>query len=139
VEQKRRLPLIASSAEPSDPPRPGWQWVGFGALAIVVAWLPLSALALAVSGPRLGALAIASAVTLAIAAFVGGFLVGKWGAPHAGVREAALAGLAAGAGAIVASAMSFGFSLALGPALAAVVAVSVPAAALGGRAGVKRR
>ncbi|MCL2448832.1 MAG: hypothetical protein FWD17_07795 [Polyangiaceae bacterium] len=139
MEQKRRLPLVASGPEPEGAVRPGWQWVGFGALAIIVSWLPLSAIALSIAGTRITAVAVASAASLTGAALGGGFLVGKWGGPHAAVREAGLAGLVAGLGAVVASGWAFGFNLAALAGGVAVIAVSTPAAALGGRAGVRRR
>jgi hypothetical protein len=146
VEQKRRLPLLASNGEPAEPPRPSWQWVVFGALAIVVVWLPLAALAITAAGAagvRNGLMALASASALSAASFAGGFLVGKWGGPRAGVREAALAGLIAGLVGVVASSIELPFgagSVVL--VLLSTVAVGLlatPAAALGGRAGVRRR
>jgi hypothetical protein len=109
--------------------------VGFGALAIVVVWLPLAALALALAGPRLERVAVASIGAVVAAAFAGGFLVGKWGGPRAGVREAALAGAAAGLGGVVLSWVSFGIAL----GSAAVVVIATPAAAIGGTLGVRRR
>ena len=152
-DAKRRLPVIqsASGAEDGDPPRQPWQWVGFGALAIVTAWLPASALAGAIAtriALRAGegqettrivaaglAIAATYAVALAAGAMAGGYMVGRWGASGAGVREAALAGLAAAAVAAVASWASLGLS----PGVIAVALVAAPAAALGGRLGLRRR
>jgi hypothetical protein len=143
VEPKRRLPVLKTPAEGEEesPARPPWQWVGFGVLAIFVVWLPLAFLT-GVAAVRLGGFAGAAALSvallasgLAIAAAAGGFLVGRWGAPGVGVREAALAGLAA---ALVATGLSLGSP---GAASGAVVtiAVAVPFAALGGWLGLRRR
>jgi hypothetical protein len=147
VDGKRRLPVLrAENAD--EPARSRWQWVGFGAVAIFVAWLPLSALAVKIAarvGTReeeaspLGRAAVlvlgSFAAALALGALGGGFLVGRWGGPAVGVREAALAGLVA---AIVAALVSW-LSLGLAPATLVVVAVATPMAALGGTLGVRRR
>ena len=143
MDTKRRLPVLKTPAEGDDeaPARPPWQWVGFGVLAIFVVWLPLAILAGLVavrlggfaSAPALAVVELASA--LAIAATAGGFLVGRWGAAGVGVREAALAGLAA---AIVAAGLSLGSPGALSGAIV-TIAVAVPFAALGGWLGLRRR
>jgi hypothetical protein len=144
VETKRRLPVLKVPSDDGDDDataRPPWQWVGFGALAIFVVWLPLAFLAawiasrLNASGASPVAAVIVLAAGLALAALAGGFLVGRWGASGVGVREAALAGLAS---AIIASALAFGAPGALWGALATVV-VAVPFAALGGKLGLRRR
>src|SRR6185437_4414335 len=119
---KRRLPVLQSAPAGDDAPvRRPWQWVGFGALAIFTAWIPLTALgsvAAAAFGrwasppeealePTLAAQVGASvvfAVTLGVGALLGGWLVGRWGPTGVGVREAALAGLAA---TLVAGAITF--------------------------------
>jgi hypothetical protein len=143
VPAKRRLPVLktASDGEPEEPPRPPWQWVGFGALAIFVVWLPLSWTTTALVA-RAGGLEQAPVVRallfglgLAVAALAGGFLVGRWGTAGVGVREAALAGLAA---AIVATGLAWG-AAGFSPAALVTVVFAVPPAALGGRAGLKRR
>jgi len=142
VEPKRRLPLVPSAgAPPDEPPRPPWQWVGFGAAAIFVAWVPLSAAAGAVAArfaahadgvdpARLAgagaAIVAAYALALAAGAMAGGYVVGRWGAVGVGVREAALAGLAAASVAVAAAWASSG--VAAGPL--AVEAIAVPALAL---------
>ncbi len=89
--------------------RPRWQWVSFGALAILVVWVVLaSATQLAVSalaghgtpedevGSRSVALGAVVLVlrsgSLALAGWAGGFLLGRWG-QSVGVRESATAGL----------------------------------------------
>jgi hypothetical protein len=144
---KRRLPLIASAGDvEADPTRAPWQWVGFGTLAIFVVWLPLSATSVAITsrmlvaqGPGRVELAPAalpiflgvSALALALAAMIGGFVVGRWGGPGVGVREACLAALVAALVAVVASWASFGVSLG-----ALVVApFALPFGALGGKLG----
>lgn len=109
--------------EDAEPPRPPWHWVGFGTVAIFVAWLPLAYLAESVSdrivasrlppgdaaelGERLRALSPAARRTavvlmalphvaaLVLAALAGGFLVTRFGAGTR-PREAALSGLLVG-------------------------------------------
>lgn len=132
--RKRHLPIVKEpAAEDDGPPRPAWQWVGFGALAIVVVWLPLAALALAVAArtAETGAsvlVPVLSVLALAVAGACGGFLVGKWGGRSAPVSKAALSGLAASAVAVLGSWASFGF--ALGALL--VVPIAIGFASLGG-------
>jgi len=144
VETKRRLPVLKLPSDDGGDEataRPPWQWVGFGALAIFVVWLPLAFLAAWIASrmndagaSQVGAVVVLAA-GLALAALAGGFLVGRWGASGVGVREAALAGLAS---AIIASALSFGAPGSLWGALATVV-VAVPFAAVGGKLGLRRR
>jgi hypothetical protein len=144
MEPKRRLPLLKSSTdEQEQPDRSPWQWVGFGALAIFVVWLPLAWLT-TLAGVRLAEIAqgpaislarlLVSAAGLAVAALAGGYLVGRWGTAGVGMREAALAGLAA---ALIALALAWGSGISLGSLIA--VAIAVPAAGLGGRLGLRRR
>ena len=148
VSAKRRLPLVQSAEDDGDPKRSAWQWVGFGTLVIFVLWLPLSALGLPIAlrlagesrpgeAPASGATALlgASSLGLALAAFGGGFTIGRWGGERIGTREAALAGLVAAVVAIAASWLSYG--IALGASL--VVVIAVPLAGLGGRLGIARR
>ncbi len=146
---KRRLPVLQNTEDPDEPPRPGWQWVGFGALAIIAVWVPLSAVVGAVAarllvppsdGRALGRAALlvsgAYIAELAMGAFAGGYLVGKWGPARVGVRHAALAGLAA------ASALAAATCATLGPTLGGGIAILVLApatAAVGGRIGTRRR
>jgi hypothetical protein len=143
VDTKRRLPVLKAPPEedPDTPPRPPWQWVGFGALGIFVVWLPLTWLT-TVLVTRLGGLdgapvvrALLFGFSLGLAALAGGYLVGRWGTTGVGVREAALAGLAA---AIIATVLTWGAAgLSVGALVTAVFAV--PPAAVGGRLGMKRR
>lgn len=142
MEPKRRLPLVSGGASAAaEPDRPPWQWIGFGALAIFVVWLPLSwgatVLVLRLGGLDGSPVARAGvfALGLAAAATAGGYLVGRWGAPAVGVRHAALAGLTA---ALVATMGAWGAAgVSLG-ALATVV-VAVPPATVGGWLGRRRR
>lgn len=143
MDPKRRLPVLKAPGEEAadEPPRPPWQWVGFGAVAIFVVWTPLAFLA-GLAGRRLAGLESAVilnagifAVSSVLAALAGGYLVGRWGAAGVGTREAALAGLSA---ALVASVLAWaqaGFSL--GPLV--TVVLLVPGAALGARLGLKGR
>jgi hypothetical protein len=140
--RKRHLPIAKEPPNEDDgPPRAAWQWVGFGAIAIIVVWLPLAAIAIAV-GTRVGAIGavatadsrmavlvpVLSVLALGVAGTGGGFLVGKWGGRGAPVAKAALAGLAASAVAVAGSWISFGF--AFGALL--VVPIAVGFASLGG-------
>ncbi len=113
-------------------------WLVLSAVAATIA-ARLSAVADGSDGPRIartGAIIVAIyAVAFALGAFAGGFLVGRWGAPGVGTREAMLAGLVATAIAVVASWASYGVGA--GPLLAA--GVTVPSAALGGQLGRRRR
>jgi tRNA-(ms[2]io[6]A)-hydroxylase len=142
VEKKRRLPVLKTQADEGDEAeaRPPWQWVGFGALAIFVVWVPLAYLTglvmtgvPAVAGSRWASLAV-GASGLALASLAGGFLVGRWGGKAVGVREASLAGFAA---ALIAWVISLGTPGAWAGFV--TVFVAVPFAWLGGRVGLRRR
>ena len=172
--EKRRLPVLnpskpaAKSAEPVDDDapevRPGWHWVGFGAVAVFGAWLPLAYLSQwFVSGflqRRMGHAAspeevatwlsslspsgraqiilwtiVPHAVALSLASFAGGYIVGRYAPPYVGVRGGASAGLGAGLVAVVLSISASGFS----PALVVVLLLTTLFAALGARLGVKKR
>jgi hypothetical protein len=153
VSGKRRLPVVQSPGGgdgADEPERAAWQWVGFGAGTIFVAWLPLSATALALAArisphwdlgdqPQLAraGIAISAIYALAIAAGAlgGGFVTGRWGGGRVGVREAALAGLTAAIIAAALSSVSFGFA----PRSFLVAVVAVPMAALGGTLGRRGR
>ena len=106
---KRRLPLAPriDVADEADEDRPPWHWSGFGAIGVLVLWLPL---AFIVNGLLKGAGDAVDAVDLrvevamialnaaafALASFGAGFLVGRFSG-KAGRREATVAGLAAAA------------------------------------------
>jgi hypothetical protein len=151
VSGKRRLPVVQSPVGDSadEPERAPWQWVGFGAGAIFVAWLPLSATALALAArvsshfdlddpaelARAGiAIGVIYALSIALGALGGGFVVGRWGG-GVGVRHAGLAGLVAATVAVALSFASFGFA----PRSFLVAVVAVPMAALGGALGRRGR
>jgi hypothetical protein len=162
VATKHKLPVI-QEASPEDPARPPLQWIGFGAVAILVAWLPLAGLfghlanRLSVTwlGPVSSAEDAALAVArldaterlrmelalvgihgagLVIAALVGGYLVGRWGG-EAGAREAAMAGAVAVA---IVGVIAF---VTTGPSWTPLVAVAlgILASGAGGHLGRKRR
>jgi hypothetical protein len=150
MNPKRRLPLVQTPGPGQDadePPRPPWHWVGFGTVAIFVAWLPLSAIAGFV-GKRLlegagGAAGLdravfatlaSYAVALGLGAVAGGYVVGRWGGEAVGVREAALSGLGVTILVTLVSWASFG----LAPGTLLVAVLAVPMAALGGWLGRRR-
>ncbi len=146
VSPKRRLPVLKEPPgdDPDTPPRPPWQWVGFGALGIFVVWLPLAWLTtlvvLRLGGPEAPAAvqALLFAASLVLAALAGGYLVGRWGTRGVGVREAALSGLSAGVVSAMLASGSLGAPLRL-LVLAVAILVAAPPAALGGRLGMKKR
>jgi hypothetical protein len=146
---KRRLPLLeAPHGESEEPPRPAWQWVGFGAVAIFGVWVPLSALggafaARLLSRPSDEALlartalwiSAAYALELSAGAVAGGYLIGRWGPSGVGIRQSALAGAMAAALLVVATWASSGPSL--GMVLVALLAPLM--ASVGGKLGLRAR
>jgi hypothetical protein len=148
---KRRLPLAPSTGDAdADPARAPWQWVGFGTVAIFVAWLPLSGAASALAARMVGPTASSrseltpaaigifvgmSALALGLASLIGGLVVGRWGGPGVGIREATLSALVAALVAIAASWASFGVTL----SALVVVPFALPFAALGGKLGRSAR
>jgi hypothetical protein len=149
-----------------DESRPPWHWVGFGTVAIFAAWLPLAYVAGAVSArmmaARFGAdaskeaidlalrtmtageraqilatVALPNVLGLALAAFGGGVVVGRFGAGSHPARVATLSG------AVTASIATFiawgGFTAATAIAMLVTFAVAVGFAAWGGRLGASRR
>jgi len=153
VSGKRRLPILQSpggAGHDDAPERAAWQWVGFGAGTIFVAWLPLSAVALALASrvvqkwdlddhaqlARAGiAIGILYTLAIALGAIGGGFIVGRWGGSGVGVAHAAMSGVAAAVIATALSSASFGFT----PRSLLVAVVAVPTAAIGGALGRRRR
>ncbi len=153
--------------EDDDEARPPWQWVGFGVVAIFAAWLPLAAAAGALArraseamfppgateadvartlaamstGERMrftASQALPQVLALALAAFAGGFLVGRFG-QGTRPREAALAG---GATTLMATLLTIrGLELGWVAALtiAVTAALAIGFAAWGGRVGNRRR
>jgi hypothetical protein len=159
------LPSPKAGGEDEIEPRPPWHWVGFGTVLIFAAWLPLAyvggavqarmlasrfgvgaskdqidlALAAMTAGER-AQLALSQAIpgvlALALAAFAGGLVVGKFGG-GAGTREAAMSGAVT---AIIATILAFrGMSI---PALVSGIvtfAVAIGFAAWGGRVGRQKK
>lgn len=155
-----------STPEPEgEEARPPWHWVGFGAVAIFAVWLPLAYVAASVArrtmterfgadaskesvdaalaamstaerAKLMGTIALPSILALALAAFAGGVLVGRFGSGKS-------ARAAAGAGAVtafVATVMAWGGLSAQAVAGALVTfAVAIGFAAWGGRVGASRR
>jgi hypothetical protein len=141
MEPKRRLPVLKEAGgDARDPPRAPWQWIAFGALAIVAVWVPLAWLSL-LAAVRMGATGgvvapvLVLAAGLAVAALAGGYLLGRWGTAGVGTREAALAAVVA---ALAATALAWSTGGASIASLATVV-IAVPPAALGARLGLRRR
>ncbi len=141
-------PPAAAPADDEKEARPPYHWVGFGTVAIFAAWLPLTyvagsvskhvmdgrfgkdaspdAVALAVNAMETGervrlmaTIALPALFALAIAAFGGGFVVGRFG-PGTGAREAAMAGVMT---ALVANLLAWS-----GVALTALVGILVTSA-----------
>ena len=155
-DAKRRLPVVQNAAEPDEEPRPAWHWVGFGAVAIFVVWLPLAYVAEAV-GRRLSAgklgpveshfaelsrsdrlkvlamIAVPQALALVLAGLAGGFLVTRFGQKTTR-RDAAFSGLSVGLLALGLAFSQAGFSL----AGLVVPLLATAAAAAGGAIGVRR-
>ncbi len=145
--EKRRLPVLQSKGpEETEEPRPAWQWVGFGAVAIFVAWLPLAWVGESVGrrlaqsklggadieslsrADRLSVLAriaLPQVVALALAGAFGGFLVTRFG-HDTRRRDAAFAGLAVGLLALGLTFSQVGFSIAalVVPLLASLAALA---------------
>jgi len=154
---KRRLPVV-QTGEPAEEPRPAWHWVGFGAVAIFIVWLPLAYLAEALGrrltagilGPAgeshfselsrserlavLARIAVPQGFALVLAAMAGGFLVTRFGQKTT-PRDAAFAGLSVGALALGLTFAQAGFSL----AGLVVPVVATGAAAAGGALGRRKR
>ena len=146
-------------------PRPPWHWVGFGVVIIFAAWLPLSYVGGAVQRSMLASkfgegaspdqIAIATAAmspgeraqmmlsqalpvvfALALAAFAGGIVVGKFGA-GAGPKESARSGAIT---ALIAVAISFaGFSVATFVSTIVIFLVATGFAWWGGRVGIRKK
>jgi hypothetical protein len=105
VASKRRLPVLQSKDGDDSPPRPRWEWIVFGALLAIVAWLPLAGLALVmvarVAHPDASVRGLDAATSVLpalsiILAFVSvGYVLGRWGrrGPGDAVASAALATL----------------------------------------------
>lgn len=164
MAEKRKLPVLNQrAAEPPEPERPPWHWVGFGAVLVFAAWLPLAWLAeafksrivLRLLGPvsseedvrtAMAALhgssrvvfAVATiglpALAMAVGAGAAGYVVGRFGGTTS-AREAGLGGVVAGAIACVLAWITAGFQ----PAVVVVVPVLGGAAWFFGGRGVRAR
>ena len=150
-----------SPPDDDDEKRPPWHWVGFGTVAIFAAWLPLSYVAgwfvrrgvgpyvggattpeemaakiEALDGDQRVRLALIQmlphVLALALGAFAGGFLVGRFGP---GVREATMAGAMTAIIAMTLAGAQTGFS----PASLVALLIGVAFAWLGGRSGVRSK
>jgi hypothetical protein len=152
--------------EQGEAPRPPWQWAGFGVAATFGACVPFQYLAealtqrimhawvgdpdsAAATAEALGALSTGDrakvwlavvgirALPLLVASLFGGYVVGRWGGDNAGVREAAISGVAV---TIIVSVLAFavvGLGAWWTPAL--ILLLTVPSAAWGGKVGKTRR
>jgi hypothetical protein len=152
------LPLVPQSSAPPEEgeSRPAWHWVGFGAVAIFIVWLPLAYVASAIGRklvvgkigggevaladlPRstrlevLALLAVPHALALVLAGLAGGFLVTRFG-DGTTRRDAAFAGLAVGVLALGLTYAQVGLSL----AVLVVPVLATASAAFGGFLGKKR-
>lgn len=175
MPEKRRLPVLNASKPAPKPAasvddeapevRPGWHWVGFGAVAVFAAWLPLASLSQwfvsgflqrrmghAASSPEevstwLATLSasgraqiilwtiVPHVTALSLASLGGGYIVGRYAPPYVGIRGGASAGLGAGLVAVVLSVSTSGFSA----ALVVVLVLTTLFASLGARLGLKKR
>ncbi len=151
--KKRRLPVVQSAgAESEEEPRPPWHWVGFGAVAIFIVWLPLAyaaeALGRRLLAPRLAGrniedlahserlrlltmLAVTQLAALVIASLAGGFLVTRFGRGTRR-RDAAFAGLAVGL-------LALGLTCSQGASAAALIVPLVAGAAAGAGGALGRK
>lgn len=155
----------APSGDDESEVRPPWQWAFFGTVAMFAAWLPLAYVGGAVSAKVMAArfgrdasrdaidvalaamtegeraklmvtVALPGVLALAVAAFGGGFVVGRFGG-GTGAREAAVAGALT---AVVALALAWsGASLAALVGSLVTFAVAVGFGAWGGAFGAARR
>jgi hypothetical protein len=142
LSPRRRLPVLQTKDGEDSPPRPRWQWVAFGAVVILLVWLPLAyatqslVARTAASYPQpltaedaeklaFVAWLVPTAAVLAAGA-LGGYVLARWG-DRAGLREAAEAG---GVVALFAIGLSWARTGASATSLVAVLVV-VPGA-LGG-------
>jgi tRNA-(ms[2]io[6]A)-hydroxylase len=163
--KKRHLPIVkapvADGPKEDDEPRPGWHWVGFGAVLVFACWVPLAVLAEKVAqglavrtlgdvssreevaarvaelhgGARaqvVAALVLPHALALALASLAGGWVMGRYGG--VGAREGALAGVAVGVVSVVLAWASSGGSWALGVVLVLAAAFAALGSAAGRRA-----
>jgi|HubBroStandDraft_1064217.scaffolds.fasta_scaffold263569_2 hypothetical protein len=153
LSSKRRLPVLQQKGGDDSPPRPRWQWVAFGAISMIVVWLPLAYAAEAlvihlqaslneplwtVPDATLGKVGavmfVGPPASLVLAVLVGGYLLGRWGEAKRGIDAASAAALAVAFGVGLTWAKSGVMWLAL-----AALLLAVPAAVLGASLGRRRR
>ncbi|MEJ7729301.1 MAG: hypothetical protein WKG00_08800, partial [Polyangiaceae bacterium] len=90
AETKRRLPVLQTHEDDEGPPR--WQWALIGAASVLLSWLLLAMIAtplvgrlvasdppVGLSGVQVAALGVGNVLALLLAAFAGGYLVGRFG------------------------------------------------------------
>jgi hypothetical protein len=155
---KRRLPVLPSTSPSDEEERPPWHWSGIGLVAIFLAWLPLAAMGNVIVKRMLGAsdpgaapaevparvrvsIVVVSALGFVVAAFAGGYLVGRFGG-KAGPKQAGLSGLAAAllAWAIALAQPGGGGSVLIWMMVLVVMSgLGGSMALLGGRAGLRGR
>lgn len=165
MAERRKLPVLQNTPEKPAPAgdsdaveeRPPWHWAGFGVVAIYAAWLPLSYVGGAISKQLIAGvtseqmasasdaerarlmvvIALPTLIALALGAFGGGYIVGRFGTGP-GQRIGAVSG---GVTALIAIGLAFKMLTwgVLLISLLVVGAVAIGFAALGGRVGAKRR
>ena len=158
-------PKEAPEEEEESEARPPWHWVGFGTIAILAVWLALAYVAGAITrgmmqsrfgkdaseeqvqlamaamdanerARLMATIAIPNVLALAIAAFAGGFIVGRFGS-GTGPKEAARSGAVV---ALIVSIVAWrGVSISSFVALVVVLAVAMGFAFWGGKFGVSKR
>jgi hypothetical protein len=133
ADDKKRVSLpVVRDAPDDDEERPASSWVLLGAAAIVLFLVPMMGAAATIAEKfqaKTMATVVAAIACLALASIAGGWLAGRFGR---GVlpRHGAAAGAIAGVVLWAMSRTAFGFAL---------LAVTVPVAALGARLGRRAR
>ena len=150
LSPRRRLPVLQNKDGEDSPPRPRWQWVAFGAVVMLLVWLPLAYATLSIvariaaSHPlplapdeeeRLFLVAwLLPTAAVLVAGALGGYVLARWG-DRAGLREAAEAG---GLVALLAIGLSWART-GVSPASIFAVLVVVPGAIGGASLGRRKR
>lgn len=146
---KKRVHLtVVQSDESDEEQKPPWQWAIIGCMATFFAWLPIAGVTVALTrkvvleGPSrltLGLVGGAHALGFALATFLGGLLVGRFGGAS-GPREASIGGALAASSAFVLLIGQVPARIALLLAIVLpVLGVGLVVGRLGGRAGVALR
>jgi amino acid transporter len=153
LSSKRRLPVLQQKEGDDSPPRPRWQWVAFGAISMIVVWVPLAYAAEALvvhlqaslreplwtvpdaTVGKVGAVMfVGPPASLVLAIFIGGYVLGRWGESKRGIDAASAAALAVAFGVGLTWAKSGIMWLAL-----VALLLAVPVAVLGASLGRRRR